>query len=121
LNQTILVVDDDQSVCKLTTLMLNESGFQVLEARCGERGVQCFMEHADEIQMVLTDVMMPEMTGPEMVERILAARPQVKVLFMTGYDSSSLLPDHFVRKFGVLGKPFTAGRLVRAVRDCLDR
>jgi DNA-binding NtrC family response regulator len=77
------------------------------------------MEHADEIELVLTDITMPMMSGPEMVDRILKERPAVKVLFMTGLGGSEVLPAHYRKRFPVLAKPFTPAVLHGAVRDCL--
>ena len=117
--QTILVVDDDSIVRKTATVVLERGGFRVHGSRSGARGYECFMEHPDEIGLVLTDVVMPLMSGPEMVEMILRQRPNVKVLFMTGYSAIAVLPDLYSKRYGVLGKPFTPAALLHAVRNCL--
>jgi two-component system, cell cycle sensor histidine kinase and response regulator CckA len=117
--ETIMVVDDETAVRRMVTRGLEHYGYAVLGARCGERGVECFREHLDKIELVLTDVMMPCMSGPEMVDCILREKASVKVLFMTGYDPVTLLANHH-RRFGVIGKPFTIDVLARTVRECLD-
>ena len=117
--ETIMVVDDDTLIRRMVTRFLEKEGYGVLAARCGERGVECFEEHPNEIELVLTDVLMPNMSGPEMVNRILQQKASVKVLFMTGYGAPLGLPNRR-QQFGVLMKPFTADVLTRAVRECLD-
>lgn len=117
--QTVLVVDDDQLVRRLATSSLQRSGFLVYGSQSGERGYSCFTEHPDEIDLVLTDIAMPLMSGPQMVDQILRLRPEIKVLFMTGYDANHILPEHQARRFRVLAKPFTSNTLVSAVRKCL--
>ena len=117
---TIMVVDDETVVRRLVTSTLERHGYTVLGARCGERGVECFREHPDEIQLVLTDVAMPAMSGPEMVDRILQEKESVKVLFMTGCSDATVLPDRHRKRFSVLGKPFTLEALTQAVRRSLD-
>jgi len=114
-----MVVDDETLVRRMVTRVLEQQGYAVLGARCGERGVECFEEHPDEIELVLTDVLMPNMSGPEMVNRILAQKASVKVLFMTGYGTPAGLPQRR-QQFGVLMKPFTPDALTRAVRECLS-
>ena len=115
-----MVVDDESIVLRLITRSLEKEGYGVLEARCGERGVACFEEHQDEIQLVLTDVIMPNMSGPEMVNRILQQKACIKVLFMTGYGAQAALPNLRQLQFGVIQKPFTPAVLTRRVRECLD-
>lgn len=117
---TALVVDDDNVVRRLVTVTLERSGFTVYGSRSGDRGLDCFLQHQNEIDVVLTDVVMPVMTGPEMVERILEHQPAVKVLFMTGYNASNVLPPSQAKRYAVLGKPFSSTTLVKAVRDCLE-
>ena len=118
--ETILVVDDETIVRRMVTRSLEKEGYAVLGARCGERGVECFQEHPDEIELVLTDVVMPNMSGPEMVTRILQRKASMKVLFMTGYGAPVVLPNPRQQQFGVIQKPFTPAVLTRRVRECLD-
>ncbi len=116
---TALVVDDDNLIRRLVTAALERNGITVYGSRSGDRGLSCFLEHSEEIDLVLTDIVMPVMSGPEMVEKILSHRPTIKVLFMTGYNASHVLPDNHSKRFGVLGKPFSTDTLVKAVRECL--
>jgi CheY-like chemotaxis protein len=107
-------------VRKVATLALGMYGYTVLGARCGERGHTCFMEYPDEIALVLSDIMMPVMSGLEMVARILKARRDVKVVFMTGNKADVALPAYYDKVFPVLQKPFTPKSLVACIRECLD-
>jgi two-component system cell cycle sensor histidine kinase/response regulator CckA len=116
--ETILVVDDDSMVRRYVTSALMGAGYQVYDALGGNRGFACFMEHAEEIDLVFTDVMMPEVSGPEMVERILRYRPEVKILFMTGYHALED-PSAWSATCGVLWKPFTREAMLSSVEGCL--
>src|SRR5258708_29911276 len=117
-SETILVVDDETAIRRLVTLTLQKFGYKVYGSRCGERGYDCFMEYPEEIALVLSDIMMPIVSGPEMVARILKERHSVKVLFMTG-GYSAVLPAHY-KRFPILEKPFTSQSLLSSVRKCLD-
>jgi two-component system, cell cycle sensor histidine kinase and response regulator CckA len=101
---TILVVDDDTAVRQLAAL-LQQTGYGVIEADCGPKGLTCFAEE--------------DMSGPEMVQEILRIDPSVRVMFMTGYFADVKVPEHAQNEFPVLHKPFTPELLLRSVRDCL--
>jgi two-component system cell cycle sensor histidine kinase/response regulator CckA len=118
--KTILVVDDDPLVRKYVAVVLASTGYQVYEEHSGECGFACFMKNADEIDLVFTDVVMPEMSGPEMVRRIQRYRPQIKVLFMTGYHASEITASH-PPNCGVLQKPFTTHTMLACIQDCLEK
>jgi DNA-binding NtrC family response regulator len=117
--KTILVVDDDTMVRRYVAAVLTNSGYEVYAAPSGERGFVCFMEHADKIDLVFTDIVMAEMSGPEMVRRIQQYRPQVRVLFMTGYQPLEAAGPH-PPSCGVLQKPFTKDAMLASIQDCLD-
>ncbi len=112
----ILLVDDDASVRGLAATILKHHGYNVIEADSGITGVNCFAEHHSIIGLVVSDIMMPHMTGPEMVDKILALDSSVAVMFMTGCAIGSDLPE----SVAVLAKPFTPGALLQAVRICLN-
>jgi len=113
----ILIVDDDPMVRKVVIIILEKFGYNVFDAPSGEQGLRCVVEHP-EIELVLSDIIMPELSGPEMIDRILEMRPAMKVIFMTGYGADTL-PPHQVKRFDVLEKPFTIPGLLDAVRDGL--
>jgi PAS domain S-box-containing protein len=121
-NETILVVEDDEVVRKLAVRILREQGHRVLEA---SQGVDAFLiceEHKGPIHLLVTDVVMPKMSGRELAERITSIRQEVKVLYMSGY------PDDTIAHHGILNegtnyiqKPFTVEELARKVREVLDK
>lgn len=119
--ETILVVEDDPSVRGLVQETLRLSGYEVLVARHGIEALLTGAKHLGPIHLLLTDVAMPQMSGPEVAEKLTVVRPELKVLYMSGY------PDHPVfdqgggkRDTAFLHKPFTPNVLTQKVRDVLD-
>lgn len=119
--ETILVVEDDPSVRGLVQEALRVSGYEVLVARHGIEALLTGAKHLGPIHLLLTDVAMPQMSGPEVAEKLAVVRPEIKVLYMSGY------PDHPVfeqggvkRDTAFLQKPFTPNVLTQKVRDVLD-
>jgi CheY-like chemotaxis protein len=118
---TILVVEDEAGVREVAVAILRSLGYLVLEASDGEEGQLVFGAHATDIDMLLTDVVLPgKVRGRELAERITAIRPQVKVLFMSGYTENSIV-HHGRLDDGVqlLGKPFKREQLARKVAEIL--
>ena len=114
----ILVVDDEPMVRRFVVTTLQSRGFAVVEASSGREGLKYFSEH-DPVDLVLTDVLMPIMTGPEMVQRILKIDPTVKVIFMTGADPDRRLMGLSGKKYLLLQKPFTLETVLESIQDCL--
>jgi len=119
--ETILLVEDNNAVRRITLRMLRSAGYQVIEARSAEEALPLAREHAGRIGLLLTDVMMPGMNGPELAKRLAGEMPGLKVLFVSGY------PDEVLREEGVLEegvqllmKPFSADALEKKVREVLD-
>ena len=121
-SETILVVDDQPVVRKITRRMLERQGYTVLEAPDSKAALQIAVEHRGPIDLLLTDVVMPEIGGPELAERIKSERPEVKVLFMSGYTHEAAerqgIPESGV---AYVEKPFTPLHLNQMVRGVLDR
>ncbi len=118
---TILVVEDESGVREIAVAILRSLGYRVLEAPDGDSGLLMFGSHAAEIDMLLTDVVLPgKIRGRELAERITAIRPEVRVLFMSGYTENSIV-HHGRLDDGVhlLGKPFKREQLARKVADVL--
>ncbi|HEX7479240.1 MAG TPA: ATP-binding protein, partial [Polyangiales bacterium] len=120
-NETILLVEDDQAVRALATRILRAAGYAVLAAAGGAEAVQTFETHAGEIALLLTDVVMPQMSGKQLAETLSQLHPSLRVLYMSGYT------DNAIQRHGALepgtmfiGKPFDAKDLTRKVRDVLD-
>ena len=118
--ETILLVEDEEGVRNLVSSMLRGQGYQVYEAEHGGHALEVFARYGHEIQLVLTDVIMPKMSGRELAERLKAKSPGLKVVYMSGYT------DDIVAREGVvfdntilLHKPFTLEGLTRKIREAL--
>jgi signal transduction histidine kinase len=119
---TVLVVEDDQAVREIAIAILRELGYRVLEAEDGEEGLRLFEQHADALDLLLSDVVLPgALQGGQLAERITTLRPEVRVLFMSGYTENSIV-HHGRLDDGVqlIGKPFTREQLARKVADVLS-
>lgn len=116
-NETVLVVEDEEVVRQLICRLLGRKGYSVLEAPNGAEAEAAAAEHEGPIHLLLTDVVMPVLGGPELAKRLQQSRPDTKVLFITGYAES--LPDSG-RGPRVLVKPFEPKALLVAVREVLD-
>ncbi|TAK16640.1 MAG: response regulator, partial [Acidobacteria bacterium] len=121
-DETVLVVEDNSAVRNLVVNVLRANGYNVLTAENGREAIQLAAARPDRIDLLLTDVIMPEMGGKELVERLLQDRPTLKVLYMTGYfgDAAGM---HGATDGGgaLLRKPFTPAVLCQKVREILDR
>jgi CheY-like chemotaxis protein len=118
-SETILVVEDESGVRELTREFLKISGYTVLEAKDGLEALEIASGHTGKIHLVLTDMVMPRMSGSEMTVRLKALRPDVKVLFMTGYSEYAGDGAKSVAEFPILQKPFSISSLVGKVREVL--
>ena len=118
--KTILVVDDEPEVRKLVSAMLTRSGYKVLSADTGENAVRLIKSNPDT-DLLLTDVVSPGMSGPMIADRIAALKPDIRVLFMSGYDSTQVVQRYVVEKgYSLLVKPFTMEQLERKVSQVLS-
>jgi PAS domain S-box-containing protein len=120
--ETILVVEDEQPVRELVCSLLQARGYRVLEAETGPRALKVWQANREEIDLLLTDMVMPErMNGWELAEILWAERPGLKVIFTSGY-SHDVVGQEFVTRCGAnyLQKPYHPEKLARIVRDHLD-
>ncbi|MCX6544221.1 MAG: MASE1 domain-containing protein [Acidobacteria bacterium] len=120
-SETILLVEDDGPVRAFARTLLERSGYRVLEAAGGPDAIKIAEVFSEPIQLVLTDVIMPGMAGPEVARRVRATRPATRVLYMSGYTDDAI-SHHGVLDEGValLPKPFSAEALAAKVRQVLD-
>jgi len=121
-SDTVLIVEDDDSLRKLAHKALQQKGYKVLEAENGEDALRVSEEHEDPIDLLITDVVMPKMDGKETAERLQPLYPQMKVIYMSGYTDNAIV-HHGVLAPGLnfIEKPFSPEGLARKVREVLDR
>jgi CheY-like chemotaxis protein len=117
----VLVVEDEDAVRRLAERILRAAGYRVLQAANGGEALLLCEERGGEIDLLLTDVVMPRMSGKQLAARLVASCPRLRVLFMSGYS------EHGIEQRGVLdpgarliSKPFTAAELCARVREVLD-
>jgi signal transduction histidine kinase/CheY-like chemotaxis protein len=120
--ETILLVEDEEEVRRLTRLVLTQQGYQVLEADCGTRALEVWQRQGDGIDLLLTDLIMPGgITGRDLATRMKATRPQLPVMFVSGYSPSRSGQDlRLMEGMKFLPKPYDPTHLLRSVRECLD-
>jgi PAS domain S-box-containing protein len=118
--ETILLAEDDEMVRDLTSAILRASGYRVLEAANGGAALMICERHEEEIHLLLTDVIMPEMNGRELAQRLLDLRPSMQVLYMSGYTADAIAHHGVLdSNFPLLQKPFTPAALAHKVRSVL--
>jgi signal transduction histidine kinase len=119
-HETVLLVEDEEQVRNLTTTMLERKGYQVLGAANAAEAIQLASSYEKPIHLLLTDVIMPGMGGPELAREIVTARPGTRVLYMSGYTDNGVVKQSMLSKdVAFLRKPFTASALHRKVREAL--
>ncbi len=120
-SETILLVEDEAGVRELAREILRMNGYTVLEAADGGEGLRIGERHAGPIHLLMTDVVMPRMGGRELAQRLARRRPDMRVLYMSGYTDDATLPHGVIEAdTAFLQKPFAAGTLARKVREVLD-
>ena len=110
----ILVVDDEPAVVRAVTVFLASAGYVAIVAENGASGLELFQASADQIDLVLADIVMPVLDGVSMANAIRKIRPNVPVLLMTG-DSESVITTISKESFPFIKKPFLAAELIRAI------
>ncbi len=120
-DETILIVEDDEGVCRLAEEMLSDLGYTVLTAHRAEDALNIFKHPPEKIHILLTDVVMPGMSGPELADKVKTIQPDVKILFMSGYTENAIVHKGIL-KSGIrfIHKPFAIRTLAEAVRQVLD-
>src|SRR5512143_2501598 len=118
-NKTILVVDDEAEVRKLVGAMVSNFGYHVLTADSGEHALTLYKNHGP-IELLITDVVAPGMSGPMLADKLTELQPDLKVLYISGYDNTHVVQKYVVEKgHQLLSKPFTVDELQSKVRDLL--
>ncbi|MEA2409369.1 MAG: two-component system, cell cycle sensor histidine kinase and response regulator CckA [Thermoleophilaceae bacterium] len=119
--ETILVVEDDEEVRGVAGRILRQHGYQVVEAAGGEEALELAARETGEIDLLVTDVVMPGMNGPELAERLRELQPGVRVLHMSGYTAGIGSPHPGATLSDLIEKPFTGAELLERVRKLLGR
>jgi PAS domain S-box-containing protein len=120
-SETILLVEDEAPVRKLARGFLESSGYTVLEAKDGVEAIQLAQQHSGPIHLMVTDVVMPQMSGDQLIERMAQLRPEMKVLCMSGYTDEALIHHGMLDQgISLLQKPFSLDVLARTVRKVLN-
>lgn len=115
-DETILLVDDDESVRSVTRRLLARQGYTVLEAEDGETGLAMLRSKEREIDLVLLDLSMPGMSGGEVLKKLTVSLPRIRVVILTGYPVRN---HDFKNVSGVITKPFTQNALLAEIRKAL--
>jgi CheY-like chemotaxis protein len=120
--ETVLVVEDDESVRRFTAEALRELGYRVLEAHGAPAALRLLDAHGAEVDLLFTDVVMPEMNGRRLADEALRRRPELKVLFTTGYSRNAIIHNGVLDPgVQLIGKPFTVEELAAKLRTVLEQ
>ncbi len=115
---TILLVEDETPVRIFAARALRNKGYTILEADCGETAINLMNEHGSEVEVIVTDVIMPGMNGPTMIDKITPQYPNVKVIFISGYAEDVFVNNYGAeRSFNFLAKPFTLKQLASKIKE----
>jgi CheY-like chemotaxis protein len=115
--ETILIVEDQEATAQITRILLESWGYRVIETHCPEEAISLFDRDGDGVQLVLTDVIMPGMNGPQLARELTRRKPELRVVYMSGYPSDQLNDAEGT----FLPKPFNPASLSRVIRKELDR
>ena len=121
-HETLLLVEDDNAVRVLANHILQSCGYQVLEAAGGQQAIRLAESHRGPLDLLVSDVVMPHLSGRQLAEQLAALQPRMKVLFLSGYTDDSVIRHGVMQAdFAFLQKPFTLASLSSKVRDVLDK
>jgi DNA-binding NtrC family response regulator len=121
-SETILLVEDDESLLRVLSVILHNSGYEVLTARDGEEGLAAAQSALQEIDLLVSDMEMPKISGLTLLEKIRGTRPELPVIFISGYTAEVLAGKNLpVRATFFLKKPFSLDEILEMIRGILDR
>ena len=119
-DETILVVEDAEPIRKMVCAMLTQDGYRCIEAGDGAEALRV-IEDGGEVQLVLTDLVMPRMSGSDLARHLSRSHPSLRVMLMSGYTDDPVVRSVDRRSVVFLAKPFTAATLKEKVREALDQ
>jgi two-component system, cell cycle sensor histidine kinase and response regulator CckA len=118
--KTILVVDDEPEIRKLVGAMVSQAGYTAITADSGEHALTLFKRQKEPIELLITDVIQPGMSGPMLADKLTTLQPDLKVLYISGYDNTHVVQKYVVEKgHALLPKPFTVEELRSKVEKML--
>jgi DNA-binding NtrC family response regulator len=118
--KTVLVVDDEPEIRKLVGAMVTQFGYSVLTADSGDHALTVYKNHKSPIDLLITDVVAPGMSGPMLADKLSAIQPDLKVLYISGYDNTHVVQKYVVEKgHALLPKPFTMEELQANITELL--
>jgi len=119
--RTILVVDDEAEIRKLVGAMVSQAGYTILTADSGEHALVLYKNNKGPIDLLITDVIAPGMSGPMLADKLTEIQPDLKVLYISGYDNTHVVQKYVVEKgHALLSKPFTVEEMKAKVREMLS-
>jgi CheY-like chemotaxis protein len=119
--KNILVVDDEPEIRKLVSAMVGQFGYSVITADSGEHALTLYRNQKAPLKMLITDVVQPGMSGPMLADKLTAIQPDLKVLYISGYDNTHVVQKYVVEKgHALLAKPFTVEELRAKIAGILE-
>src|SRR5215475_2503085 len=120
--KTVLVVDDEPEIRKLVSAMVGQFGYHVLTADSGEHALKLYHNHKAPLELLIADVVAPGMSGPMLADKLTALQPDLKVLYISGYDNTHVVQKYVVeRGHALLPKPFTVMELQNKIGGLLQQ
>jgi len=120
-HETLLIVEDSPLVLDFSVNVLEEAGYRILEAESGEEGIKSSASYKEEIDLLITDVVLPGINGKALAEEIQKQRPGIKVLYTSGYTENFIVQQDLAKKgVSFIGKPYSAHSFLRKIREILD-
>jgi CheY-like chemotaxis protein len=118
---TVLLAEDEEQVRQMIRIILEMGGYRVLVASGGAEALALYEQHEGRIDLIMTDVVMPGISGRELAQSLIARHPDIKVLYMSGYTDDAIVRHGLLdQEIAFLQKPFTPEALMRKVREVLD-
>ena len=118
--KTILIVDDEPEIRKLVGAMVSQFGATVMTADSGEHALTLYKNHKGKVDLLITDVIQPGMSGPMLADKLAELQPDMKVLYISGYDNTHVVQKYVVQKgHALISKPFTVEDIQTKVKEML--